>query len=409
MNFRNTSRKNYLSILVVLLIGVLLLNACGNKEPEVPQKDTSVADPVAQEDPTKASPEIIDAEEDPTEEPADNAEETATQKQWNGFWYGSFFVSDTYGEAYEGAEGFLDDYYVYFDVDEDGFGSVNGNSTPFDPSQEYEAEFSMWIDADENHFEQVLDEAWFLDMDIIEGENGKDFWFAPTPDNKNAVVMVGRYVDPEEEGDQGFEFVITIFRWGEEWDEEVSNLTPPSYETFLAAFKSDKLPVDLMLEDDEDAIDETPVEEGNTPQTSGPKFSNKFESERVIVYYPDGAKLEETMLGDPKIIFEDLGFQFTPREGLDDYAAILENYENSKATYPDLVAETLTIDGYEATLFKYVDDLLGPSFDLFIKLDDTDDGVYTLMFTTLDYSGELEDLEKIDEIYQIIEQIEILD
>lgn len=351
---------------------------------------------------------------EPTQKPAETtgvAEEdgnlTPTQKQWNGYWFGSFWIPEVYGADWAGSEGYLEDYYVYIEVDEEGFGFMDGNTEPFDATQEYLSEYSMWIQADEYHFEQVKDEAWFWDMDIIEGENGKDFWFGPTPDNKDAVVMAGRYIDPEVEGEQGFDFIITIFRWGSEWDYNVSNNPPPGYEDYLEAVELGMNPENLASGTDvvppADVVSPPPA----SGSDSGPKFTNKYEALSAIVYYPDGGEVKTTSFGDTEIVFESLGFQVMPRQGMDTYENILKNYEDRAKNDPDMVIESIKVDNFDATMYKYEDDILGPSIDVYIRHEDGE--AFVMVFTTLDYSGKIDKLESIPEINQIIQQVDILD
>lgn len=403
-NFNPFSRQAKIKKLRVSLVGFLVLTIlCSACEPmEVNNKLDEIVTEIPVLDPVIPTP--LEAETS-TEEIVEGLTEplTPAQQQWNGYWFGSLWIPEIIGPEYEEMAGDLFDYYVFFEVDREGDGFMDGKRIPFDPSEEYTSEFSMWIEADEYHFEQVRDEAWFFNMDIIEGENGEDFWFGPTPDNKDAVVMAGKYLDPDFETEEGFEFIITIFRWGSTWDFEVSNNPPPGYEDYLEAVASNMEMPDLVEHEDEP--EETVATEPESVETQPvtERFPNQYETEQAILYYPDGGTVETTMFGDTKIVYSDEDYTIVAREGLDLYEKILENYKNS--TTP-MTGESLEVDSHEATIYKYADEF-GPCYDLYVKMKDGE--TFVVQFCTVSYSGGIEKLDNIPQIMEVIRQIDILD
>lgn len=173
-------------------------------------------------------------------EPAqtDGTAARAAAAQWNGYWYGSIWVTKTYGDSYSDFQDKFSDFYGYISVDDSGYGSFNADFDRFDvEGGSYSASLSMWIQADADHFEQTGGEAWFQDMDITEDGYGKDFNISAANGNRNAFVIDSRYADPAAT-DTGYDYRIILIRWGSEWDTGIDEITPPGYDDYLSEIKT---------------------------------------------------------------------------------------------------------------------------------------------------------------------------
>lgn len=229
----------------IILIMMLVISACGLAGPLASQ-GTQQGVNLTQDNPLSV-----------TDHPEEQAP-SAVQKQWNGYWYGSFVITKSYGKEWGKNNELISDFYAFINIDSEGNGYLDGNYRPFDVAQEYASELSMWITADEKGFKQVNGDAWFWDMPIVAGENGESYQIAHAPNNTDAFVISSRYVDPTDENKiSGFEFNITLFRWGKSWDKSIGKITPPSYEKMLFAMKQGLNPTEALSYEIPHAIEET--------------------------------------------------------------------------------------------------------------------------------------------------------
>lgn len=151
-------------------------------------------------------------------------------EQWGGYWYGKFWKTKTYTDNYD--DDSISDYYAYIYLDDEGYGYLDANPEEFLDEDEHTAELSMWIKGDADRLEQTGEEAWFWDMEIVEGENGNDFVITPAGGNRDMFIIKSSYTDPET-GTLEFDYQFTFLRFGKRWDTNVDPVTPPGYEAYI--------------------------------------------------------------------------------------------------------------------------------------------------------------------------------
>lgn len=150
--------------------------------------------------------------------------ESAAQAAWNGSWYGYIWVTRGFGSFEDDGEDPFVDAYLTIGIDETGSGTLK---IILDGDDENLVEAS--IKADENHFE--VTEGFFGDIKL----NPSEWWVALSPNSEGEKFVVsGTYTDPEDGGENGFEYMFSFRPLGELWEQEEreGDRLPPGYDAY---------------------------------------------------------------------------------------------------------------------------------------------------------------------------------
>jgi hypothetical protein len=320
------------------------------------------------------------------------AEEANTQEAidyWTGDWVGWIEVRNVRGDYNWGGD-YFGDIDIMVDYDSDA-GKYFFEGFVWEYDDEYPL-FSYYVDLYPDRMMPVIGDgdAW-IDNKFLEESDLYDFVVFPDIGVEGRKVSFSYEYEEPDSPQEGYDFTFSMRQVGDAWGED--ELLPPSY-TGSVGGTAPAAPQPSG-----------PSDEGTLPEVALP---NQLvdPSGNYSVGYPADAGEELSFFDEPYILDNNGRYEVrfsTTFSAYDDYVV---TFRDGLSSHEELVQYAMTVDGQDATVFEYNDDLFGPQFIIAVR-QLNGEALY-ICIENPDGQGTMEDLKSIPEIYAIIDSIRIL-